>query len=192
MSHAPVRLILLGDSGVGKTQMMMRYCENSFSLSAPTTIGVDFKTKMVPIDGRLHDVQIWDTAGQELYRTIVKGYYRRAHGILVVYDVSASSSFQSLTEWISSIEKCALPGTPFVICGNKYDLEAKVDFETADEFARSKKASLFLTSAATGQGIEEAFEAIIGKANDRVGDIGVIPEPLKESKEEKKGECCTI
>jgi small GTP-binding protein len=144
--------------------MMMRYTENTFSTVTQTTLGVDFKTKLTAIDGVNRKIQIWDTAGQERFRTIVETFYRRAQGIILVYDVTSNDSFQSLNDWFESIGKCAVPGTPIVMCGNKTDLEATVDQDAAHDLAAAKDCQLFFTSAATGEGIEEVFLAIVRKA----------------------------
>jgi small GTP-binding protein len=160
----PVRLIVLGDRSVGKTQMMMRYTENTFSRVSQTTPGVDFKLKVTAVDGVTRKIQIWDTAGQERFRTIVETFYRRAQGIVLVYDVTTNDSFNALREWFESIGKFAVPGTPIIMCGNKTDLEATVDPDAAHDLATEKGCELRFTSAATGEGIDEVFLAIVRKA----------------------------
>jgi Ras-related protein Rab-8A len=194
MAVPPVRLFIFGDTGVGKTQMILRYCDNAFFPRAMVTVGVDFKCRKVPVDNIERTIQIWDTAGQERYRGLVQTHYRRAHGILLVYDVSNPNSFDSLPGWIASIEEGAQPGTPFVICGNKSDLNAVVDANRADELAQSKGAALFLTSAASGEGIEAAFNAIIIRATHvmEAQGGGAGQELTKEKKAKEKGDCCTI
>jgi Ras-related protein Rab-1A len=174
--------------------MILRYCENSFATSSHSTIGVDFNPKEVPIDGITRTVQIFDTAGQERYRSISESYYRRAHGIIVVFDVSALPTFETLKTWISSVQAHARLGTPFIVCGNKCDLKAEVRVETADDFARSMGSSLFLTSAANGEGIEDAFEAIIKLAvpgADAARGGETVPA-LAENVERKRSWFCRV
>jgi small GTP-binding protein len=160
MAATTIRIIVIGDAAVGKTQMMIRYCDNQFNQTGTSTVGVDFKTKSVTLDGIPYKIQIWDTAGQERFRNIVENYYRRAQGIILVYDVTNADTFQSLNEWFSSIDKYANPNTPVIICGNKTDLPAVIPLDDAESLAQSKGTSIFLTSAANGEGISEAFQAI--------------------------------
>jgi small GTP-binding protein len=194
-----LRIIVIGDAGVGKTQMMMRYCEDSFSATGTTTVGVDFKMKWVSLDGVSYKIQIWDTAGQERFRNIVENYYRRAQGILLVYDVSKRDTFDSLPEWLSSIEKFAVPGTPVIICGNKNDLAAAVDLDVVETFASEKGLSVFLTSASNGEGIGEAFQTIAQKvvqggsaAKSGAPEVAPTPTPTPATAKAKKGGLCSL
>uniref|UniRef100_A0A8C7DPY5 small monomeric GTPase n=1 Tax=Oncorhynchus kisutch TaxID=8019 RepID=A0A8C7DPY5_ONCKI len=100
-----LRLLVLGDSGVGKTCLLCRFTDNEFNSSHISTIGVDFKMRTLQVDGIKVRVQIWDTAGQERYQTITKQYYRRAQGILLVYDITSSSSFQHILKWASDVDE---------------------------------------------------------------------------------------
>jgi small GTP-binding protein len=176
--------------------MMLRYCDNQFNVNAISTIGVDFKTKNVMIDGVPYRVQIWDTAGQERYRGIVDSYYRRAQGIVVCYDVTKPGTFTSLETWFSSIDKYAAPGTPVIICGNKTDLASVVSFEDAESFGHAKGAAVFLTSAANGEGIDSAFMAIAETAAAHSGaspkaESGSTPMETGEQTK-KKTRLCAI
>ena len=100
-----LKLLLIGDSGVGKTNILTRFAENKFAENYITTIGVDFKVKTVEIDGRPVKLQIWDTAGQERFRTITTTYYRGTHGVMVVYDVTNGASFSNVKLWLSELKK---------------------------------------------------------------------------------------
>jgi small GTP-binding protein len=156
-SDLPVlKIILLGDSAVGKSTVLVRYTEGKF-VDTAITVGVDFKIHDLSIDGATYRLQIWDTAGQEKFRGIVEAYYRRAQGILLLYDQTCSSSFDSLPDWLVSIHEHAAPNIPVVIAGNKDDLDPVISFERGNAFAQSQGLSYVPTSAALGIGIDEAF-----------------------------------
>ncbi|XP_062326041.1 ras-related protein Rab-15-like isoform X2 [Osmerus eperlanus] len=120
-----VRLLILGDSGVGKTCLIRRFTDNEFHPSHISTIGVDFKMKTLEIDGLKVRVQIWDTAGQERYQTITKQYYRRAQGIILVYDVTCAQSFQHIAKWASDVDEFGPDRVQRILVGNKSDGEDK-------------------------------------------------------------------
>ncbi|XP_036448554.1 ras-related protein Rab-15-like isoform X2 [Colossoma macropomum] len=117
------RLLLLGDSGVGKTCLLCRFTDNEFLSQHVSTIGVDFKMKTLEIDGIKVRIQIWDTAGQERYQTITKQYYRRAQGIFLVYDITSTLSFQNVVKWASDMEEYAPQTVQKILIGNKSDEE---------------------------------------------------------------------
>ncbi|XP_077945548.1 ras-related protein Rab-15 isoform X3 [Gasterosteus aculeatus] len=117
------RLLMLGDSGVGKTCMLRRFTESYFDSSHISTIGVDFKMRTLELDGTRVRVQIWDTAGQERYQTITKQYYRRAQGIIFVYDITSESSFQHLVKWAGDVDEYAPGKVQKILVGNKSDEE---------------------------------------------------------------------
>ncbi|XP_042194282.1 ras-related protein Rab-15 isoform X2 [Callorhinchus milii] len=115
------RLLLIGDSGVGKTCLLCRFTDNEFHASHISTIGVDFKMKTIEVDGIKVRIQIWDTAGQERYQTITKQYYRRAQGIFLVYDITSERSFQHIIKWASDVDEYAPEGVQKILVGNKAD-----------------------------------------------------------------------
>ena len=117
------KLLLIGNSGVGKSALLLRFTEDTFRETFHSTIGVDFKIKNVEMDNKIVKLQIWDTAGQERFQTITKSYYKGAHGIILVYDVSERSSFLSVEQWIDEIERNANPHACKLLIGNKADLE---------------------------------------------------------------------
>ena len=119
-----VKLLMIGDSGVGKTCLLLRYANDSFSPTFITTIGIDFKIKTVPIDNHVVKLQIWDTAGQERFRTITTSYFRGAQGILLVYDVTDRGSFENISNWVGQIEQHADINVTKVLVGNKCDAGA--------------------------------------------------------------------
>jgi small GTP-binding protein len=152
-----LKLILLGDSGVGKTNIFLRQTRNQFNDGEVSTLGCDYHAMDIDVDRKTYSVKIWDTAGQERFRTIVESYYRDANGILLVYDQTERSSFAALSEWLTSIEARGDPNVAIVIVGNKSDLNEEVTFAEASELADQTKLEILSVSARTGDGIEAAF-----------------------------------
>ncbi|XP_062500961.1 uncharacterized protein LOC134178168 [Corticium candelabrum] len=155
------KLLVIGDTGVGKTCVMLRYVDNTFSKSMLSTIGVDFKTKTIVVDRRHVKLQIWDTAGHERFRTITNAFYRGAMGVLLVYDITCQKSFSNITQWMKNIaEQCAGGDEPaLLMVGNKSDLEDNrvVQFEQGQELATRYGVKFLETSAQSGKNVEEAF-----------------------------------
>jgi Ras-related protein Rab-8A len=118
-----IKLLLIGDSGVGKSCLLLRFSDDTFTTSFITTIGIDFKIRIIELDNRLIKLQIWDTAGQERFRTITTAYYRGAMGILLVYDVTDESSFNNIRNWIRNIELHASDNVNKILVGNKADMD---------------------------------------------------------------------
>merc|ERR1719242_3009091 len=116
------KLVLIGDSGVGKSCLLLRFADDAFTESYISTIGVDFRFRTVKIDKKTVKLQIWDTAGQERFRTITSAYYRGADGIIMVYDVTNYESFDHVEEWLSEVDRYANEGTAKLLVGNKADL----------------------------------------------------------------------
>ncbi|XP_049319879.1 ras-related protein Rab-15 isoform X2 [Astyanax mexicanus] len=147
------RLLLLGDSGVGKTCLLCRFTDNEFLPQHVSTIGVDFKMKTLEVDGVKVRIQIWDTAGQERYQTITKQYYRRAQGIFLVYDITSASSFQHIVKWY------APPTVQKILIGNKSDEEHRrqVATEQGSQLAKSYGMDFFETSARSTYNIKQSF-----------------------------------
>lgn len=157
-----MKLLLIGDSGVGKSCLLLRFCDDSFATSFITTIGIDFKVRTIDVDGRKVRLQIWDTAGQERFRTITTAYYRGAMGILLVYDITDPASFQNVRNWISSITEYAAENVNVVLVGNKADMSDKRRVTTAQgqELADEYNIKFFETSAKTKFNVEEVFTSI--------------------------------
>ena len=131
------KLLLIGDSGVGKSCLLLRFADDTYTESYISTIGVDFKIRTIELDGKTIKLQIWDTAGQERFRTITSSYYRGAHGIIVVYDVTDVESFNNVKQWLHEIDRYACDNVNKLLVGNKCDLTSKkvVEYQTAKEFA---------------------------------------------------------
>lgn len=145
------KIIVIGDSGVGKTCLTYRFCAGKFPEKTEATIGVDFREKIIEIDGEKIKVQLWDTAGQERFRkSMVQHYYRNVHAVVFVYDITNATSFRSLPAWIEECKQHSLgQEVPRILVGNKCDLRhaAQVSTEAAQQFADSHSMPLFETSA---------------------------------------------
>jgi len=156
------KLLLIGDSGVGKSCLLLRFADDTYTESYISTIGVDFKIRTVELDGKTIKLQIWDTAGQERFRTITSSYYRGAHGIIVVYDVTDLDSFNNVKLWLHEIDRYASDNVNKLLVGNKSDLSSKraVTFEQGKEFADSLGIEFVETSAKISTNVEKAFMAM--------------------------------
>ncbi|PRP88244.1 Rab GTPase [Planoprotostelium fungivorum] len=156
------KLLLIGDSGVGKSCILLRFADNAFTDNFISTIGVDFKIKTIEIDGKKVKMQIWDTAGQERFQTITTSYYRGAHGLIIVFDVTNKPSFDNIKKWLDDIERHAAPSIVKCLVGNKCDLESKriIDTRTAKELADNLGISYLETSAKESININSAFERL--------------------------------
>mmetsp|Transcript_9520 Transcript_9520/g.10680 ORF Transcript_9520/g.10680 Transcript_9520/m.10680 type:complete len:135 (-) Transcript_9520:279-683(-) len=119
------KLRLIGNSGVGKSCILMRYADDMFTENFFNTIGVDFKIKTISLNDQVIKMQIWDTAGQDRFRTLTSSYYRGAHGIMIVYDVTSRESFDQVRQWMQEIEKFASKNVNKLLVGNKCDLDEK-------------------------------------------------------------------
>ncbi|XP_023654185.1 ras-related protein Rab-35-like [Paramormyrops kingsleyae] len=156
------KLLIIGDSNVGKSSLLLRFADNSFSGSYITTIGVDFKIRTVDINGEKVKIQIWDTAGQERFRTITSTYYRNTHGVIIVYDVTNQESFVNVKRWLNEIsQNCDNVCT--ILVGNKNDNPSKkeVHFQEAQHFGDSVGVRIFETSAKENVNVEEMFMSFI-------------------------------
>ena len=160
-----LKIMLLGDSTVGKTSILRRYCKNEFSIKYATTIGIDFQFKnMIKFDKRIR-LQIWDTAGQERYKVVAKNYFNSSDGFVILYDITNKESFQNVTSWISQINDIASKAVKFILFGNKNDLEeARIVKKNEGENMAKKYSMLFYeTSAKTGENINEGFDFLVNE-----------------------------
>ncbi|KAL8129760.1 hypothetical protein V2J09_018915 [Rumex salicifolius] len=158
-----IKLLLIGDSGVGKSCLLLRFSDGSFTTSFITTIGIDFKIRTIELDGKRIKLQIWDTAGQERFRTITTAYYRGAMGILLVYDVTDESSFNNIRNWIRNIEQHASDNVNKILVGNKADMDESkraVPTSKGQALADEYGIKFFETSAKTNLNVEEVFFSI--------------------------------
>lgn len=195
------KLLIIGDSGVGKSALLVRFADNVFSTNYITTIGVDFKIRTLVVNGERVKLQIWDTAGQERFRTITSTYYRGTHGVIIVYDVTNGESFANVKRWLHEIEQnCDLVNK--VLVGNKNDDPSKKVVLTSDaqRYADQMQIQLFETSAKDNINVEEMFMAITQqvlhskkmqqrsdeRSNDHTVQLGGNPG----GKPHKKKQCC--
>jgi small GTP-binding protein len=164
------KLLLIGDSNVGKSSLLLRFADDSFTDTYISTIGVDFKIKTVELDGKIIKLQIWDTAGQERFRTITSSYYRGAHGIIIVYDVTDQVSWFNVKNWLQEIERYACENVNRLLVGNKADLVTKraVDYNTAKEFADSLGIPFIETSAKNNTNVQKAFLTMASEIKNRI------------------------
>ncbi|XP_036402600.1 ras-related protein Rab-35-like [Megalops cyprinoides] len=152
------KLLIIGDSNVGKSSLLLRFADNTFSGSYITTIGVDFKIRTVDIEGERVKLQIWDTAGQERFRTITSTYYRNTHGVIIVYDVTNQESFISVKRWLNEISQNC-DNVCKILVGNKNDDPSKKQVDTKDvkSFGESVGVRVFEASAKENINVEEMF-----------------------------------
>lgn len=167
------KILLVGDSGVGKSSLLARFAGEKIPLGDHgSTIGVDFKIRTVQYDGVPIKLQLWDTAGQERFRTITRSYYRGAHGIIVVYDVTDEESFSNVTHWLDEIKRNCRPGAMvnLLLVGNKVDLveRKEVDYNTAKKFADRMCVPFVETSARDSTNVEIAFMQMVGDIKSRL------------------------
>ena len=168
------KLLFLGESSVGKTSLLLRYIDDLFENSIPT-VGIDVKYKYLTYDNKKIRLDIWDTAGQERFRGIAQNYFRGAHGVIFVFDITNKESFIKLKTWISDAKQKINPGTVMVVAENKVDLEERraVSKEIIEEFKEKNEIDIFSTSAKTGQGVREVISDVVSKLynNKKIGII---------------------
>ncbi len=200
-----LKLIVIGDSGVGKTNIIRRYISNTFSDDSKATVGVEFFTKPFRVNNDIVKLEIWDTAGQERYKSITSAYYKGSRGALLVYDITRPSTFEDVENWMTEIKEKVRGSLKIMIIGNKLDLtnERKVDTETALDKAKSLNVPLMETSAFNSTNIQKAFESILRemykefkkekdseKKEQNRTEGAKIETESKSKNDQKKGGCC--
>ena len=159
------KVVLVGDSSVGKTNIMSKYLKNEFHEDSKATVGVEFGSKQFTVEGHQIKAQIWDTAGQERYKAITSAYYKGAKGAFVVYDITRKQSFDSVDKWINDLKAAADKKLSIIIIGNKCDLEdqRQVNKEQGEEKAKNNEVAFMETSALSGENLDKAFEKMINE-----------------------------
>ncbi|XP_050545506.1 ras-related protein Rab-11A isoform X2 [Daktulosphaira vitifoliae] len=157
------KVVLIGDSGVGKSNLLARFTRNEFNLESKSTIGVEFATRSIKVNKKVIKAQIWDTAGQERYRAITSAYYRGAVGALLVYDIAKQLTYQNVERWLSELRDHADQNIVIMLVGNKSDLRhlRAVPSDEARAFAEANNLSFIETSALDSTNVETAFENIL-------------------------------
>mmetsp|Transcript_100662 Transcript_100662/g.157217 ORF Transcript_100662/g.157217 Transcript_100662/m.157217 type:complete len:210 (-) Transcript_100662:60-689(-) len=207
MTYAYVfKYIIIGDSSVGKSCLLLQFTDKRFREHHEATIGVDFGSRFVTIDGKKIKLQIWDTAGQEAYASLIKSYYRGASGALLVYDISRRDSFDNILRWLEEVQQNAHANIVMMLIGNKTDLRSgkaeHVSFEEGVAFAHKHGLIFRETSARTALNVEEAFLQTARKIYDNVQcnvydlskescgvRVGIVEPFEKRRGGEKKGGC---
>eukprot|EP00640_Fibrocapsa_japonica_P005153 CAMPEP_0113936284 /NCGR_PEP_ID=MMETSP1339-20121228/3227_1 /TAXON_ID=94617 /ORGANISM="Fibrocapsa japonica" /LENGTH=204 /DNA_ID=CAMNT_0000938699 /DNA_START=177 /DNA_END=791 /DNA_ORIENTATION=- /assembly_acc=CAM_ASM_000762 len=163
------KVLLIGDAGVGKSSILMRFTDDTFDEHLQNTIGVDFKVKILDVEGKRVKLTIWDTAGQERFRTLTSSYYRGAHAIILVYDVSWRETFENLSQWLQEVEIYSPNGGKDMVkllVGNKIDKERQVSKQEAQSWARSRNMIFMEASAKTKVGVKTVFSEVVQKILD--------------------------
>ena len=170
--HYLLKFVIIGDSGVGKSNILLRYINNTFSDEFKATVGVEFGAKNLEINKRIYRVQIWDTAGQENFRSIARAYYKNSVCACIVYDITNRASFDSVQSWIDDCSKQTPKTVLLILIGNKNDLKEKreVQYEEGEEFAKKRNMIFLETSAKTGNNISDIFEKSIKQIDKNIMD----------------------
>ena len=200
------KIIIIGDTCVGKTNILARYIKDEFRENSKSTVGVEFGTKYLTVKGIGAKIQIWDTAGQERYRSITSSYFRGSHGCFIVYDITNEISFEHVDRWYETTKRESTQDISIVLVGNKCDLEneRKISKEKGEEKAKTLNCPFFETSALSKIKIEDIFTEMINNIYDRTGgakhddldDLEIVKEGddkgvnLNSQAPQKKEGCC--
>ena len=193
------KVLLIGNSDVGKSSLILRYVDQIWNDVFVPTIGVDFKVKSLEVDKKLVKMQIWDTAGQERFRNVISSYFKGAHGILLIYDITAKDSFKELENWLGEVERNANSQVLKILIGNKCDLEDRreISKDEGEAFAMRNGMQFMETSAKLNTNVNEAFEAlakIMVESSNKINAINFEKKKIKVDKganlNTQKKKCC--
>ena len=192
-----LKICLIGTSGVGKTSLVTKLLTNDFDERNLPTVGVEFRTQKITIDGKAIALDIWDSAGQEKYKAVVKSYFREAVGCLLVFDITSPSSFNELGSWLNEFHQYAHPSAFILLIGNKCDLEEKrvITPLVAEQFADENKLIYIETSACNGKNVKETFERLAGGVIKLIDEKKIIiqatgAKEINKNQEDKHKSCC--
>ena len=165
-----LKYIIIGDSAVGKSNILTQYIYEKFSEEFQSTLGVEFASKNVIIDNIIYRIQIWDTAGAENFRSITRAYYKNSVCAFIVYDITKRETFENVKIWLDDIHNQCPQNILLVLVGNKIDLESErqISYEEGDDFAQKNNMYFFETSAKTGKNIENLFLKSVKTINERI------------------------
>jgi len=202
------KVVLIGDSGVGKSNLLSRFTRNEFNLDSKSTIGVEFATRSINVDGKTVKAQIWDTAGQERYRAITSAYYRGAVGALLVYDIAKHGTYVNVSRWLKELRDHADSNIVIMLVGNKSDLKhlRAVPTDEAKQFSSENQLHFIETSALDASNVEMAFQNILTEIYRIVSQkalessntdikpqggqtVNIIP-PTDSANQANSGKCC--
>ena len=187
------KILILGDSSVGKTCFLMRYADNIFQETHMSTIGIDYKLKNIYLkDDKLVKLQIWDTAGQDRFHSITKTYYKGANGIILIYSVIDRKTFENVQNWLNSIKNEVSDKVVIFLVGNKIDAAdlRQVTYEQGEEMAESYKLPFFECSAKTAENIEETFNELVKKILENNEQTSSKGKKLKQKQVGGNKKCC--
>ncbi|ODV61987.1 Rab family GTPase SEC4 [Ascoidea rubescens DSM 1968] len=191
-----MKLLLVGDSGVGKSCLLLRFVEDKFNTSFITTIGIDFKIRTIEINGKRIKLQVWDTAGQERFRTITTAYYRGAMGIILVYDVTDERTFQNIKNWFATVNQHANDDSQLMLVANKCDeTETRVVTREQGESLAAELGIPFIeASAKSNENVDEIFFQLAGLIQEKISS-DLANDPSKsgisiDSSNSKNTSCC--
>jgi Ras-related protein Rab-1A len=176
------KVLLIGDSGVGKSSILIRFTDDIYSDKYISTIGVDFKIKTMEHDDKIIKLQLWDTAGQERFRTLTTSYYRGAHGIIIVFDLTDPDSFENIKQWLNEVNRYAYENICKIIVGNKVDLYDKKMVYGGENYAQSLDIPYIETSAKNATNIDMVFDEMISQIKKRMLTRSVKPCYIHPSK----------
>jgi Ras-related protein Rab-1A len=188
------KILILGDSAVGKTCLKKRYVDSVYNCEYSNTIGVDYKTKLLNVENKLIKLSLWDTAGQEKYRAITKSYFANTHGIVLCFDITNRSSFDDLDYWLEMIKNSVRERIAVILVGTKADRDCERTVSSQEAKMYSKKVNIkyFETSALAGMGVDEAFNhlAVDIIKNDEYSEILSTPIKLEIAQDRPNKSCC--
>ena len=190
-----IKLLILGDSAVGKTNFLCKLTENKFNQNYMASTAIDIKNTSIKINGKNIKLQIWDTAGQEKYRALTRSFLIKAQGILALYDITNHTSFDNLQSWLTLIKEECYVDIPVIIVGNKMDLEEKriVDKEEASEYAKKQNVEFIETSSKTGENVEKTLYMLTEKVLQKIensSDFSFTLDSGTIKKKRNKHSCC--